>query len=210
MELDPARFDRQHNYKLLIGAVLPRPIAFVTTRGRDGLVNAAPFSFFNVAASDPPMITLSIMRRGGVMKDSARNISETGEFVVNAVHRDLVAVANACSADYPPNVSEVEVVGIDLVPSRKINVPGIAKARIRMECRLETMIPLGRGPNADLIVGEVIHLFVDDALYRDGKIDLHRFDPVGRLAGADYCRVESIFSLVRPTPPQAGEGGKAR
>lgn len=201
MELDPSQLDRQGNYKLLIGSVVPRPIAFITTKGTDGSVNAAPFSFYNVVASEPPMIMVAVLRRNGTMKDTARNISNTREFVVNAVDRDLIETANACSADFPPDVSEVRALGIETVPSRKIGVPGVAASKVRMECRLVTMLPLGQGPNADLVIGEIVHFFVEDSLYRDGKIDLDLFRPVARLAGTDYCELGAAFSLPRPATP---------
>lgn len=198
MERDLRQLDRKNAYKLLIGVVVPRPIAFVTSQSPSGVVNAAPFSFYTAVAADPPMLVVSVNRRNGVMKDTARNIVATGEFVVNAVDRDLVEAANACSADFPPDVSEVEIVGLTTVPSRSVRVPGLAEAKIRMECRLVQHIPLGRGPATDVIVGEVVHIFIRDDLYCDGKIDLEAYRPVARLAGTAYCEVGPTFSLPRP------------
>lgn len=201
MEIDLRQVDVKSTYALLIGAVAPRPIALITSVNPDGGVNAAPFSFYNVVCTDPPMVAVSVMRRRGVRKDTAENIAATGEFVVNAVDRDLAEDANACSADYPPGISEVEHLHLPVTPSRFVRPPGLLRAKIRLECRLVHMLPLGNGPNADLIIGEVLSLFVRDDLYRDGKIDLYKYRPVGRLAGDDYCETLQVFSLPRPGKP---------
>ncbi|SEN35917.1 flavin reductase family protein [Lihuaxuella thermophila] len=201
MQIDPKRQTKQENYKLLIGSVLPRPIAFVTSVNEQGLVNAAPFSFFNVVATEPPLICFSCIRKpGGKMKDTARNIAGQKEFVVHIVDGKNVERVNDTSVEFPSEVSEAEMIGFELLPGAIVRVPRIAGTRVQMECRLHQMLALGGQegvPNADLIIGEVVQFHVDDELYQDGKIDTLALDPVSRLAGTNYGKIGKIFSLPR-------------
>lgn len=201
MQIDPKQQTKLENYKLLIGSVLPRPIAFVTSVNEQGIVNAAPFSFFNVVGTEPPLICVSCMRKpGGKMKDTARNIAGQKEFVVHIVDGKNVERVNDTSVEFPPDVSEAEMVGFKLLPSAIVKVPRIAGTKVQMECRLHQMIQLGGkegSPNADLIIGEVVQFHIDDDLYDDGKIDTLALDPVSRLAGTSYGKIGEIFSLPR-------------
>jgi flavin reductase (DIM6/NTAB) family NADH-FMN oxidoreductase RutF len=201
MNIDPKKQEKLANYKLLIGSVLPRPIAFVTSMNQRGVVNAAPFSFFTVMSDDPPMVSITCMRKpGNLPKDTARNIAETGEYVIHVVDGENVRQVNQTSTDFPPDVSEVEAVGFDLLPSEKVRVPRIAQTKIQMECRLHQILPMGGtvgAPNADVVIGEVVMFHIDDALYEAGRIDTARLDPVGRLAGVTYGKVGETFSLPR-------------
>lgn len=204
MRIDPNQQSRRENYKLLIGTILPRPIAFVTSQNDEGVVNAAPFSFFNIVATEPPLIGLSCIRKpGNVMKDTARNILEKKEFVVHIVSQDLVEKVNDTSIDFPPNQSEVEAIGFQMLPSEKIKVPRIADAKVQMECTLYQHLQLGKdqegNPNADFIIGQIVQFHIADEIYEDGKINLHKLNPVSRLAGVDYGMVGETFSLPRPT-----------
>lgn len=202
MEIDISQIERQDKYKLLIGCVVPRPIAWVTTLSRTGVLNAAPFSYFNVACIEPMMISIAVSRKPNqVMKDTARNIQETGEFVVNMVDRFNVDAVNQSSADYPQDVSEVEQIGLTSVASRAINPPRLAESRIHFECRLHQIVTLGDPAASDLIIGEVIHVHVQDALYHEGRIDLAGFAPVSRLAGHTYGTIGETFDRPRPTLP---------
>ncbi|MBA4495734.1 flavin reductase family protein [Paenactinomyces guangxiensis] len=201
MRIDPKQQTKQENYKLLIGSVLPRPIAFITSVNGYGLVNAAPFSFFNVAGTAPPLISVAVNRKpGGRMKDTARNIAEQKEFVVHVVDGENVNLVNDTSVEFPSDVSEAEAVGFHLLPSEVVKVPRIAETKIQMECRLHQMMPLGGedgNPNTDLIIGEVVLFHIDDSLIFDGKIDTFRLDPVSRLAGTTYGKLGETFSLPR-------------
>ncbi|GGA40213.1 hypothetical protein GCM10007416_11490 [Kroppenstedtia guangzhouensis] len=201
MQIDPKKQQKQDNYKLLIGSVLPRPIAFVTTMGDADVVNAAPFSFFSVVSTDPPMLSVTVNRKpGGVRKDTARNIAATKEYVIQVVDSDTVEKVNQCSTDFPPETSEAEVVGFDLLPSQKVKVPRIAQCKIQMECRLHQILPMGgreEEPNADLIIGEVVWFHIRDDLYDQGRIDTVKLDPVGRLAGVTYGKLGEMFSHPR-------------
>lgn len=201
MQIDPTKQTKHDNYKLLIGSVLPRPIAFVSSMGKDGVVNAAPFSFFTVVSTEPPMISVTAMRKpGNVQKDTARNIEETCEFVVHVVDSDNVAQVNETATDFPPEISEVDTVGFTLLPSARVKVPRIAESKIQMECILHKMIPLGGtsvSPNADLIIGEVVMFHVQDELLFEGRIDTETLDPIGRLAGTTYGKLGEMFSMPR-------------
>ncbi|MFP3391892.1 flavin reductase family protein [Brevibacillus sp. SIMBA_040] len=199
MEISIQEIDRQDKYKLLIGCIIPRPIAWVTTVGSDGVINAAPFSYFNVASIEPMMVSIAVMRKpGSLMKDTARNIQETGEFVVNMVDVYNVDVMNQTSADYPSTVSEAEALGLELVPSALIKAPRLAASRIHFECKLHQIVELGSPTTSDLILGEVIHVQVADELYQSGRIDAKAFAPVSRLAGHTYAELGELFDRPRP------------
>ncbi|MCA1032419.1 flavin reductase family protein [Bacillus timonensis] len=201
MFIDPSNLNKQENYKLLIGSVLPRPIAFVTSLTTDGIVNGAPFSFFNVVGTEPPMISISCNRKpGGIMKDTAKNITQQEEFVVHIVDSENVSRINETSTDYPSHLSEIEAEGFTKVASTKVKVPGVKEAKIRMECKLYQWLPLGGKdgkPNTDLLIGEVVCFHIDDDLYYDGKINTEKLDPISRLAGTVYAEIGDSFSMPR-------------
>lgn len=208
MILDPATLGHQDAYKLLNGAVIPRPIAFVSTVSASGHRNLAPFSFFNVVAADPMTVSISIMRRGAtaLKKDTLLNIEETGEFVVNVVTEELAERMNRTSADFPRGMDEFEVGPFTPVPSELVRAPRVKESPINMECRLLQLVDLGDRPGSGtLVLGQVVRFHVWDALYDQGRIRHDRFHAVGRLAGASYARTRDTFDLVRPTldPPGA-------
>lgn len=199
MEIEIKQIDRQDKYKLLIGCVVPRPIAWVTSLNESGIVNAAPFSYFNVACIDPMMISVAVSRKPNqVMKDTARNIALTKEFVVNMVDTHNVAVANQSSADYPDDVSEVEEIGLTPISSALVKPPRLRESRIHFECRLHQMLTLGNPAASDLIIGEVVHVHVEDELYQHGRIDIRGLSPVSRLAGHTYGTIGETFDIPRP------------
>ncbi|MNI21999.1 Flavoredoxin [compost metagenome] len=184
------------NYKLLIGSIIPRPIAFVTSINEQGVVNAAPFSFFNIVNDEPPMIMFSCLRKAtGEMKHTASNILGNGEFVVHIVDEDNVAAINHTSINAPEGVSELELAGLTPVPGQMIRVPRIAECRIAMECRLTRHVELG---HCDMMIGEVLCFYVEDELIHNGRIDAAKLKPVSRLAGASYAAVGRTFDMERP------------
>ncbi|PTM58433.1 flavin reductase family protein [Desmospora activa] len=201
MQIDPTKQSTQANYKLLIGSVLPRPIAFVTSLGPGGAVNAAPFSFYTVVSTDPPMVSITCSRKpGGVQKDTARNIAETGEFVVQVVDGENIARINQTATNFPPEVGEAEAVGFEVVASVRVKPPRIAQCKLHLECRLHEIRPMGGSkdqPNADVIIGEVVWFHIRDDLYHEGRIDTAKLDPVGRLAGTSYGKMGETFSMPR-------------
>lgn len=199
--IDPKQLTERENYKFLIGSIIPRPIAFITSMSGDGVVNAAPFSFFNIVSSNPPMISVSIQRKQGEMKDTARNIKENRQFVVHIVDTNNVEKVNETAANLAPEESEVEKVGLTLVDSTTIRVPGVKEAKIRIECELETALQLGGdGENAgcDLIIGKVTHYHIEESIYKDGRIDPIGLAAVSRLAGNDYAKIGEQFTIERP------------
>lgn len=199
ISIDPQQNSERDNYKLLIGSIIPRPIAFVTTQAENGIVNGAPFSYFNIVSSNPPMVSLAIQRPDGRVKDTARNIYGNEQFVVHIVDEENVVKINETAASLPPSESEIERANLTLVKSENISVPGIKEAKVRMECKLVQAIPLGgQEPKSDLFIGEVVCFQIDEAIYEDGRIDPHALKAVSRLAGSNYAKIGEIFSIERP------------
>lgn len=197
--IDPASQTERDNYKLLVGSIIPRPIAFVTTDSGNGVINGAPFSYFNIVSSNPPMVSLSIQRPASGYKDTARNIYRTKEFVVHVVDADNVAQINETAASLPPDESEVELANLTLVESDVVNAPGIQEAKVRMECVLEQAVPFGEGgAGSDLFIGKVVRFHIADNIYEKGRIDPRGLGAVSRLAGTNYAHIGNIFSMDRP------------
>ena len=192
---------KQQNYKLLSGSVIPRPVAFVTTQDKDGNLNAAPFSFFNVVCSAPPMIMISTARSQGKRKDTSLNIEETGSFVVHITDEMTVEQINKTAAPIDRTLNELERTQLTCVKSEVVPVPGVEQAKIRMECKLNQIVTLGDAQEgSDLIIGEVVMYHIDEAVYfDDSKIDAQALAPVARLAGNDYAALVQSFTINRPT-----------
>jgi flavin reductase (DIM6/NTAB) family NADH-FMN oxidoreductase RutF len=187
-------------YKLLAGTVVPRPIAWVVTRGRAGL-NAAPYSFFNVMGSAPPTIALGLMGAPGRgFKDTALNILETGEFVVNLVPEALVRAMNLTSADAPFGVNELELARLKTAPSAHVTPPRIADSPVAFECR--SLSSVVTGPCQTVVIGRVLAVHVEDRFLKDAgraHIDTDALDLVARSSGSGYIRSHDRFDLQRPT-----------
>jgi flavin reductase (DIM6/NTAB) family NADH-FMN oxidoreductase RutF len=199
--IDPNELSEKENYKFLTGSIIPRPIAFVSTLSNEGVLNAAPFSYFNALTANPPLIAISIGRKDGIQKDTSRNVQQIGEFVVHIPDETYIEAVNETAANLPPDESEVDLAKLSTVESVKVKVPGIAEARIRMECVVEKMIPLGGTPEkpaTDLLIGRVVHYHIAEELYENGRIHADKLRPVGRLAGTNYSKLGEIFSLDRP------------
>ncbi|AZU65006.1 flavin reductase family protein [Neobacillus mesonae] len=200
LSIDPKSMSERENYKFLIGSIIPRPIAFVTSISEDGVLNGAPFSYFNIVSSNPPLISLSIQRSAGRQKDTARNIIESKEFVVHIVDEQNVEKINKTAANLPPNESEIDLANLTPVQSVKISVPGVKEAKIRMECSLEQSIELGGldTPGCDLIIGKVVQFHIESDIYENGRIDPRGLAAVSRLAGINYAKIGEIFEMDRP------------
>jgi flavin reductase (DIM6/NTAB) family NADH-FMN oxidoreductase RutF len=190
----------RENYKFLIGSIIPRPIAFVTTMSKDGVLNGAPFSYFNIVSSNPPMISLSIQRSNGKMKDTARNILESKEFVIHIVDEQNVEKINQTAASLPSEQSEVEAANLTPVQSMRISVPGVKESKIRMECILEQSLELGGTdtPGCDMVIGRVVQFHIEDGIYDKGRIDPRGLAAISRLAGQSYAKIGEIFEIERP------------
>ncbi len=193
MVIDPDTLDPQACYKLLIGSVVPRPIAWTSTVSKQGVHNLAPFSFFTVASRQPPMLCISIGPRpdGDLDKDTLSNVEETGEFVVNIVSLSLSNTMYESSKNHPPEADEFEKAGLTPAPCEVVKAPRVEEAGVSMECVLDRILPLGTD---HLVLGRMVRFHVRDELYENGRIDVAGLDPLGRLAG-DYTKVETIFGL---------------
>jgi flavin reductase (DIM6/NTAB) family NADH-FMN oxidoreductase RutF len=200
-QLNPQELSKQQNYKLLSGSVIPRPIAFVTTQDGAGNINAAPFSFFNVVNSAPPMIMISTGRNNGKRKDTSLNIEETENFVVHITDSDNVEDVNITAAPIEREESEIERTQMELIDSTVVDAPSVNNAKVRMECKLDRLIQLGDElEGSDLIIGEVVMFHIDDQVYfEDSKINAETLQPIARLSGNDYARLGDKFTIERPT-----------
>lgn len=206
MKIDPLTFPGFN--RVLTGVVVPRPIAFVSTVSPEGILNLAPFSFFNAVAYRPPTVVIGINRRGdGGSKDTLRNIEATGEFVVNVVTDDIAEAMNRTAADYPPEVNEFDVAGLTPAPSDLVAPPRVAESPVNMECRLDRVIELAEGgESTGLVIGRILLLHVRDDLLDGHRVHHLRLRPTGRLAGSMYCHTTDVFEMVRPVyRPEKGE-----
>ncbi|MBX9671340.1 MAG: flavin reductase family protein [Candidatus Obscuribacterales bacterium] len=191
-------------YKVLLGCVVPRPIAWVSSQSLNETLNLAPFSFFNVFSAEPPIVGLGIgmkTRKDSagqptvVPKDTLANIIDTEQFVINVVSFDLADRMNSSSGEYEPGVSEFEATGLTPAQSTKVKPPRVAEAKVSMECKLFQRIEL---PRSNIVLGEIVCIHIDDAVWHDDSIDVRSLQPIGRLSGSAYCKVDSIFDMPRP------------
>lgn len=204
MILDPARLSSREMYAFMIGAIVPRPIAFVSTVGVSGRFNVAPFSYFNAISSAPPLIGISINRRSDGPKDTLRNIQDTGEFVVNVVSEALFERMVDTSGDWPVDVDEFEVTGLTPVPSDLVRPPRVAESPVQMECRLHRGIEFG---TTTLVVGEILRAHAADEVIAGGRIDPLKLRPVGRLGGNGYSIVSDVLERARPKVERTPRSG---
>ncbi|NHM31190.1 flavin reductase family protein [Neobacillus terrae] len=201
LSIDPKSLPDKENYKFLTGSIIPRPVAFVTSLSNDGVLNGAPFSYFNIVSSTPPLISISVQRKAGERKDTARNILECGEFVVHITDEENVEKINVTAASLPPHESEIPAAGLTPIDSTVIKVSGVKEAKIRFECILEKSLELGDidgEPACDLIIGRVVQYHINEDLYDQGRINELKLSAISRLAGNNYAKTGEIFSLERP------------
>ena len=199
--VDGEGLDTAAGYRLIIGCVVPRPIAWITTVDRDGRVNAAPFSSYNYVATSPPMLAINIATRNGEIKDTARNIRESGEFVVNVATEHTMEVMHQTAQEFAPDVSETDALGLELLPSRRVRPPRLAATPVQMECRIDRIVELGRGINT-LFIGEVIAFH----LSRD---DLRRQARRQRRAAPGGAPRRPVLRVARRDPPPADAAAAA-
>lgn len=195
MQIDPTQQSEANNYKLLTNIVVPRPIAWITSLNADGVVNLAPFSFFNAIASDPVYVAVSIgLRDSGAPKDTTENIESRREFVVNFVTEDLLAAMNISAADFPPSESELNAARLHAAPAARIKAPRLAEAQASLECQLFQAVALG---TSTLFIGEVVMFHVADHLLGP-RMHIDHFAPIGRLGSPSvYCRTTDRIELPR-------------
>ena len=201
MELELAGLSAHERYKLLIGLVIPRPIAWVSTWSANGIANCAPFSFFNVISEAPPLCILSFNPRSdGAMKHTLKNIGRTGEFVVNLADEATANAMHASAAEIPENESEFARSGLTPVPAKLVRHPRIGEAPAALECRLERRIEFG--PEREMVVGEILLVHARDGIIdpTTKRISEERYRPVGRLYGNRYCTTRQRFDLPGELP----------
>ncbi|MCG6204243.1 flavin reductase family protein [Rhodopseudomonas sp. HC1] len=195
-QIDLAALSRADRYKMLTGAVIPRPIAFVTSLGPGDIVNAAPFSQFVILAVDPGLLGFSVGPRTGsdAAKDTLANVQRTGEFVINMVPEGWEEIVQQASEEYPPDVSEVDLLGFTTLPSCHIRTPRLAGSKIQFECTLDQVLTFGDAPN-HLVVGRIVDMHVAAGLTQNHKIDPRAYAPVARIGGRNYVRLGDIVGV---------------
>jgi len=203
MDWNVAQLSERQVYRLLVNTIVPRPIALVTTVDAQGRVNTAPFSFFNVMGSEPPVVALGIEGSAQApdgLKDTARNILAQQEFVVNLVDHRLARAMNLCALELPASAQEHETARLDLAPSARVRPPRLAGSPVQLECRLHT--PLAIGPRRHIVIGEILHIHCRDGLVDEQlNVDIDGLDVIGRLHGADwYVGVGERVQVPRATP----------
>jgi len=203
--VDPAASSNVDVYKLMIGSIVPRPIALVSTRSEDGILNLAPFSFFTGVSANPPVICFCPLRRGvpdprsDPRKDTLRNIVRTREFVVNVVSEEIAEKMNLTAGEYPPEVDEFEIAGLTPVPSTVVTPPRVAESHVQMECVLYLAIELSALPlGGNLVLGEVVRFHIADHMVDNFRIDPEKLRAVGRMGGNSYTRTRDRFDMLRP------------
>ncbi len=199
LTINPADLDPRDAYRLLISAVVPRPIGWTSTIGLDGTLNIAPFSFFNAVGGNPLTVMISVGRRRGNPKDTLRNVQETGEFVVHIVSEELAVAMNQTSGEWDYDVNEFDRAGLATAPSIDVRPPRVASAPIALECRVTQIVPV-TDTAYTLILGRVVRFHLRDGLLRpSGLIDATVLKPVARLGGDEYATIGRVFEMKRPT-----------
>ncbi len=194
----PTDLDPRDAYRLLISAVVPRPIGWASTQGADGSLNIAPFSFFNAVSNMPLTVMISVGQRRGQPKDTLRNAQETGEFVINIVDEDLAAAMNITSGEWAYDVNEFDRAGLATAPSIDVKPPRVAAAPIALECKVTQIIPV-QDTTYTMILGRVLRFHIRSSLLRpNGAIDATLLRPVARLSGDEYATLGRVFEMKRP------------
>lgn len=202
-DFSPEELTAKEKKKFLIGSVIPRPIALVSTMSDTKIINVAPFSYFNIVTYDPPILSIAVQRKEGQLKDTSRNLFENGEAVIHTVDESNVKAANLTSASLSPNESELDISPFTTLESKTVKVPGLREAKIRFEAELHDSITIYNEENiatADLILLKVKHYHIDERIYEKekGYVDPVSLRAVSRLAGNDYAETGDIFTVERP------------
>lgn len=193
MHFPASDLNPEQTYRLMSGIIVPRPIAWISSLSPNGGVNLAPFSCYTFVSNQPPMIGVNIGRKAGERKDTGRNIIENGHFVVNIADETLLDPLHESAQEHPPEVSEAELLGLDVLPGAVIATPRLAAAPISLECRLHSVTPFGN-TGAEFFVGEVVMFYIRDGLMQDGKIDTGKLRPICRIGGPNYASLGEIVT----------------
>jgi flavin reductase (DIM6/NTAB) family NADH-FMN oxidoreductase RutF len=192
---DFGTLSERQKYKLLIGAVVPRPIALVTTIDQQGRINAAPFSFFNCLSAEPAILALGVENHEDIsFKDTARNIRNTGVFTVNIVSDRIIEAMNVCAVPFGPGIDELQEAGLTAIAGHKVACPRIGESPAAFECRQHVTLEIGA--SRQIILGEVLAAHIDAALVNERfHVDPHGLDAIGRMGGHGYARTRDYFDL---------------
>lgn len=200
IHFSPEDLSERDNYKFLIGSIIPRPIALITSLSAAGVLNIAPFSYFNIVTANPPIVSVAFQRKKGQQKDTARNILATKEAVIHVVDFQNVTDANQTAASLTPNESELPLTSFTLAASKKVATPSLKEAKIRFEVELFQQIEVeNQGAiSADLLLLKIKEYHIEEAIYEEGRIDSAGLGAVSRLAGDDYAEIGHRFTIKRP------------
>ncbi|EOT45305.1 MULTISPECIES: flavin reductase family protein [Enterococcus] len=200
LTLNPETLSDREIYKLLIGSIIPRPVAVVATQSTKQILNIAPFSYFSIVSTSPTLVSVSVQRKSGVMKDTARNLLETKEAVVHILDDSNLDLANETAAPLDPETSELTRADFKTVASTTITTPGLKPAKVRFETTLYQHIPVNTDTEitADLFLLEIKAFQIDESIYHEGKIDPRQLGAISRLAGNDYANIGEITTIARP------------
>jgi flavin reductase (DIM6/NTAB) family NADH-FMN oxidoreductase RutF len=208
MNVAATELSHRELYNIMLSAVAPRPIAWVSSLSAAGLPNLAPFSFFNCVCIDPPLLAFAPGLRAskepsdpatGEPKDTLRNVRETREFVVSVVTHELLEAMNVTSGEYPYSINEFELAKLTPAPSSAVKPPRVGESPVSFECKLHQIIDFSPAPtSSSLVIGQVVALHIDDAHIKDGRIDRNSLDLIGRMGGIQYTRTRERIELARP------------
>ena len=196
--IDPSATASSITYKLMIGTIVPRPIAFVSSVSPAGVYNLAPFSFFNAVCAEPPVVTFANGFRVPP-KDTLANVRANGEFVVNIVNEEIAERMNLCSGEYPADVDEFRLSSLTPVPSDLIRPPRVLESPVNMECKVLQILDISTRPmGGSLVIGEVVRFHIDEVMVHNFRIDPDQLRAIGRMGGSEYTRTRDRFQMIRP------------
>jgi flavin reductase (DIM6/NTAB) family NADH-FMN oxidoreductase RutF len=200
MKIVPGELTKMEAHALMMSAIVPRPIAFVSTIGENGIFNLAPYSSFSSAGVKPAFVSFIVgLKRSGQKKDTLLNIQFSKDFVINVVTENLAEAMNRTAAEYPPDVDEFKEAGLTAVSSDLVKAPRVAESPVSLECKLFQVLELPPSPDAGhLIIGQVVLVHASDDLWTGKDIDITKLRSIGRLGGQLYCKVNDIFEMKRP------------
>ncbi len=210
MDVTPSQLAHREIYNILISAVVPRPIAWVSSLSASGRPNLAPFSFFNAVCAKPPLLAFAPGMRSpkkpgaagepaGVPKDTLRNIRETREFVINMVTYELAEAMNLTSGDYDATINEFEVAKLASAPSKIVRPRRVAESPVSFECKLHQILDFNSGPEGgSLVIGEIVSIHINEQHMKEGRLDRNSLDLIGRMGGMQYTRTTERFEMARP------------
>ncbi|MGA2234363.1 MAG: flavin reductase family protein [Terriglobales bacterium] len=211
MDVIPSQLAHREFYNILISAVAPRPIAWVSTLSASGQPNLAPFSFFNAVCANPPLLAFAPGMRSpkksgaasgepaGEPKDTLRNIRETGEFVINVVTYELAEAMNLTSGEYDSSINEFEVAKLASAPSKLVRPRRVAESPVSFECKLHQIIDFNPGPEGgSLVIGKIVSIHINQQHIKEGRQDRNSLDLIGRMGGMQYTRTTERFEMARP------------